>query len=58
MITTIAKLIVFGVEFQFADQIINIGISILSVFKGHPDLELFFVMILVPFTMNSLQYWI
>ena len=58
MITSISKLVVFAIEFEFAEDIIDLGIDALSVFKGHPNLELFFVMILVPFTMNSLQYWI
>ena len=30
----------------------------LSVFQGHPNLELFWVMVIVPFTLNALQYWI
>ena len=58
MIVTIAKLLVFAILFQFAAQIIDVGINILSIFRGYPNLELFFVMILVPFIMNSLQYWI
>lgn len=30
----------------------------LSIFNGHPNLELFWVMVIVPFTLNALQYWI
>jgi hypothetical protein len=58
MIVSIAKFIVFAIEFSMAEDIINFGIYLLSVFEGRPNLELFFVMILVPFVMNSLQYWI
>ena len=45
-------------EYQYADYIIDIGINCLSVFKGHPQFELLFVMIMVPFTFNVMQYWI
>lgn len=37
---------------------IDLGIISLSVFKGHPNLELLWVMVIVPFTLNSFQYWI
>jgi len=39
-------------EYEYADYIIDIGINCLSFFKGHPQLELLFVMIVVPFTFN------
>ena len=58
MIATIAKLIVFGIEFAAADDLITLGMEILSIFDGHPNWELTFVMIIVPFILNSLQYWI
>ena len=54
MIATISKLIVFILEFYWAEQIIDLGILSLSAFKGHPNLELFWVMVIVPFTLNSL----
>jgi hypothetical protein len=58
MIVSIAKLIVFAIEFSFAEEIINFGIEVLSVFNGYPNMELTFVMIVVPFLLNSMQYWI
>lgn len=39
-------------EYEYADYIIDIGIDCLSFFNGHPQLELIFVMIVVPFTFN------
>ena len=41
-----------------SDEMIDSGIAILSVFDGHPNIELVFVMMIIPFTLNSLQYWI
>ena len=58
MISTISKLIVFVFELQYAEELIDMGISALSIFKGHPNLELLFVMVIVPFTLNCFQYWI
>ena len=58
MIATLAKLIVFALEYTYADELIDLGIFALSFFKGHPNLELLFVMMIVPFILNSLQYWI
>ena len=58
MIATISKIAIFGIEFAFANELIDIGIYTLSFFDGHPNLELTFVMIIVPFILNSLQYWI
>jgi len=58
MVATLAKLIVFGFELEFANEIIDVGIMSLQVFKGHPVLELLWVMVVVPFTLNTLQYWI
>jgi len=54
MIVTLSKLTVFSIEYSFADEIIEIGISTLSVFDGHPNVELVFVMMIVPFVLNSL----
>ena len=54
MIATLAKLIVFALEYTYADELIDLGIFALSFFKGHPNLELLFVMMIVPFILNSL----
>ena len=58
MIATISKLIVFGIEFALADELIDVGIYTLSIFDGHPNIELIFVMMIVPFVLNSFQYWV
>ena len=58
MIVTIAKIIGFWIEYEFAETLINISISFLSVFKGHPDIELVCVMMFFPFILNIIQYWI
>lgn len=58
MIVTISKLTVFGLEYYFADEIITIGINILLVFYGHPVIELIVVMMIVPFVLNCVQYWV
>ena len=58
MIVTIAKIIGFWIEYEFAETLINISISFLSVFKGHPDMELVCVMMIFPFILNIIQYWI
>jgi len=34
------------------------GNFILEGFHGHPQMELVFVMVVVPVTLNSLQYWV
>ena len=58
MISTVAKLIVFIFELTYAEPIIELGIQSLEPFHGHPNLELLWVMVIVPFTLNSLQYWV
>lgn len=58
MINTISKFLVFGVEYLLAEEVIDIGIASLSIFKGHPNVELVIVMMIVPFTLNTCQYWI
>lgn len=57
-IVTISKIAVFALEFIYSEEFISVGIYCLSFFDGHPNLELVFVMFIVPFTLNSLQYWI
>jgi len=54
MIVTLSKLTVFSLEYAYADEMIDAGINILSVFDGHPNIELIFVMMIIPFTLNSL----
>ena len=54
MIVTISKITVFGIEYWFAEEFITLSILVLSRFHGHPKLELIFVMMIVPFTLNCL----
>ena len=58
MINTISKFIVFGIEYTIANEVIDFGIMALYIFRGHPNIELVFVMMIVPFTLNTCQYWI
>lgn len=58
VIVTISKMTVFALEYTYADEMITFGIATLSVFDGHPNIELIFVMMIVPFTLNSFQYWV
>ena len=58
MIFTIAKLMVFWLMFENAEVLITFSMNILSVFKGHANLELFFVMMVYPFILNCAQYWV
>jgi len=58
MINTISKFIVFAFEYWLAEEVIDSGIYALSYFRGHPNLELVFVMMMMPFTLNTCQYWI
>ena len=43
MINTISKFIVFAIEYWLAEEVIDSGIYALSYFRGHPNLELVFV---------------
>ena len=58
MIVTLAKLIVFCFVYREAETLIDLGIYTLSFFHGHPNVELVFVMMIIPFFLNSLQYWV
>lgn len=58
MIFTIAKLMVFWLMFENAEVLITFSMNVLSVFKGHANLELFFVMMVYPFILNCAQYWV
>jgi hypothetical protein len=49
---------VFSLEFLYSDKIIVIGIYSLSFFDGNPRMLLLFVLFIVPFVFNTLQYWI
>ena len=54
----IAKVFVFFVQFAYHKDLYAIGASLLSVFRGHPKLELVVVMVIVPFTLNAILFWV
>ena len=54
MITTIAKLVTFGLEYQWAEELIDMGIYSLHPFEPYPNIELFLVMMVAPFTLNTI----
>lgn len=54
MIVTLAKLIVFCFVYREAETLIDLGIYTLSFFHGYPNVELVFVMMIIPFFLNSL----
>ena len=58
MCTLLAKILVFFFQFAYHKSLVAWGDAILSVFHGHPNIELVIVMIIVPVTMNSLMFWV
>lgn len=56
--TTLAKFFTFFFELAYHAEIVAWGTAVLSVFEGHPKLELMVVMVILPFTMNSLMFWV
>ncbi len=56
---TFAKLILFyGVLLPFSETLGEMGTFLLEPIAKHEDAELVVVMILVPFTLNIIQFWI
>ena len=43
---------------QCLKALITFSMNLLAVFKGHANLELFFVMMVYPFVLNCAQYWV
>ena len=58
MIVFLSKIIKFFFEVMYHKPIIKLGNFLLSGLQGKPELELFIVMVFVPVTLNSIQYWI
>lgn len=58
IIVFLAKIIVFFFEIAYHKPIVLIGQNILQNLEGSPQLELVVVMIFIPVTLNSVQYWI
>ena len=58
LISTISKTLIYIILNIWIDFFNKFGAEILSKFKDNPKLELIFVMIVVPFCISCLQYWI
>ena len=58
MCTLLAKILVFCFQYAYHASLVAWGDAVLSMFHGHPQLELVIVMIIVPVTLNSLMFWI
>lgn len=52
-----SKVLLFFVQLTFHEIFLKIGQFVLADFAGNPQLELIFVMVIVPMTLNSVQYW-
>ena len=59
LIITIVKLILFfAILVPFSNELEKMGTSILSPISNHEEIELIIVMIVVPFSLNILQFWL
>ena len=58
MIVTLSKIIVFFFEVVNHRPIVRMGEAALSFFEGNPRLELVVVMIAIPVSLNSVQFWV
>lgn len=56
--TTLAKFFTFFFELAYHKEIVDWGEAVLSVFNGHPTIELFIVLVILPFVLNSTMFWI
>jgi STIMATE family len=57
IIVLLVKLILFVIQLYWAETLEFYGEYALSDFKGNPRLELLFVMVVLPLSLNSAQYW-
>ena len=57
-IILIVKALVWLTMKMFKKPLQFFGENLLIVFEGHPQLELVFVMIIIPFISNSIVLWI
>lgn len=58
IIVLLSKLVLFGAQLYFSENLEVLGARALSDFEGNPKMELIFVMVIVPLTLNSIQYWV
>ena len=54
----IAKILVFFVQLTYHVELYEIGTGALIGFRGHPKVELIFVMVFLPFVLNSIILWV
>ena len=56
----LAKIIVFFQEVTFYKIILKVGFWILKSLglEGNPDMQLIFVMIVIPIFFNTIQFWV
>lgn len=57
LISTLMKIFVYIIMLTFPDMLEQLGNSLLQSISVYPRLELIFVMIVVPFVMNCIQFW-
>ena len=58
IIVILVKITLFFVQLFFSSELEDYGELVLGGFKGEPEVELVFVMIIAPVVMNSVQYWV
>ena len=58
MCTLLAKFFVFFFQLAYHRELIVIGEDMLEVFKGHPQLELVAVMVVLPVILNTTMLWV
>jgi hypothetical protein len=58
MIVFLSKIIVFFFEIIYHKPIVKMGELFLSNLAGNPQLELVVVMVVIPVSFNSIQFWV
>jgi hypothetical protein len=58
LIVMVGKILIFSLFYLLSSQVDAIMTSFFAIFKGYPRVELVFVMILIPFVLNILQFWV
>lgn len=58
MIVFLAKIIVFFFEIIYHRPIVKMGEFFLAKLDGNPQLELVVVMVVIPVSFNSIQFWV
>lgn len=58
LISSLMKVMVYFVMLSFPDLLAQIGFALLREISVYPRLELIVVMVIIPFIMNVLQFWL